>query len=142
MNIPEELKTRLLNELGFIIEKIKTETDPKRKVYFLSAAHGAVERTMRYFSSGELYIVHFTLNVFFNTTNGLIGRISEGDTAILPPTDLWERIADNLNDLKNAIENDESTYPILEQISTIMYSLSGPGYYATNYLKSVEASNP
>ena len=141
MNIPEELKKRLLSELGFIIQKIETETDPRRRAYFLSAAHGALERTMRFHSDGELYIVHFILNLCYNTVNGLLGRIAAGDTAVLPPGDLWETVSQRLGELRDVIEKGASTYPILEKITVLTYSLTGAGYYTTSYLKSLELPN-
>jgi len=61
MEIPSELKNRLLSELIFVIQEIESEDDNKRKSYFLSAAHGAIERTMRFHSENELYIVHSVL---------------------------------------------------------------------------------
>jgi len=142
MNIPEELLSRMLSELNYVISKIQSETDPKRKMYFLSAAHGAVERTIRFHSDGELYLVHFTLNILYSTINGLLNRIAAGDTAVMPPGDLWDRLTQFLTELSQALGEGRSTYPIIEQISILSYSLTGPGYYTLNYLNSLEAPNP
>jgi len=141
MNIPEELKTRLLSELSYVIQKIETETDPKRRTYFLSAAHGAIERTMRFHSDGELYIIHFTLNLCYSTVSSLLGRIASGDTAVLPPGDMWERITQYLGELRDVIEKGASTYPILEKITVLTYSMTGSGYYTSSYLMSLESPN-
>jgi len=141
MKIPEALKERLLSELKFVIAKIETETDAKRKTYFLSAAHGAVERTMRFHSDGELYLIHLTLNICYSTIGGLSNRIASGDMAVIPPGDLWERVIVLLGDLTTAIEEETPTFPILEQIAVLTYTLTGPGYYTTSYLKSLEPSN-
>ena len=139
MKIPEELKERLLTELKFIITKIETETDAKRRHYFLSAAHGAVERTMRFHSNGELYLVNFTLQICYNTIGGLLNRIASGDMAIIPPGDLWEKVVFYLGSLVTAIDEGTSTYPTLEKIAMLTWALTGPGYYTTNYLKSLES---
>ena len=141
MNIPQELKDRLLSELDYIIEKIKTETDTKRKLYFLSAAHGAIERTMRFHSDGELYLIHFTLNLCYSTIGGLLNRIGSGDMAVIPPGNLWERVLTNLDELSAAIYDEVPSHPILEKIAILTYTLTGPGYYTTNYLKSLEPSD-
>lgn len=142
MKIPEELKEKLLSELNFIITKIETETDAKRRHYFLSAAHGAFERTMRFYSNGELYLVNFTLQICYNTIGSLQNRIASGDMAIIPPSDLWEKVVSHLGSLVTAITEEASTYPILEELVMLTWALTGPGYYTTNYLKSLEPTNP
>lgn len=136
MNIPAELKKLLISELVFVKDRITNESDPKRKTYFLSAAHGAIERIMRYTTDGELFLAHFTLNICYGSINGLQQRISSGDTAVLPPADLWEQMSDYLDSLIQCIENDEKCYPVLEKIALLTYSLTGPGYYSMSYQKA------
>jgi len=139
MEIPIELKNRLLSELNFVITKISTEEEAKRKIYFLSAAHGAIERTMRFHSENELYIIHAVLNLCYNTVTGLLTRLGGGDTAVPLPDNFWEQIIQNLSDLKTLINEDRPTYPVLERIMRFTYSLTGPGHYTLSYLDYIES---
>ena len=137
MNIPSELKERLLSELTFVISKIQSETDPKRKSYFLSAAPGAVDRAMRFHNDGGLHLLFYSLSAFYGSINGLLTRIASGDTAVLPPNDLWDKVIEHMKELTDRISDGERILPNLERISTLTYVLTGAGYYTLSYLKEV-----
>lgn len=137
MEIPIELKNRLLSELNYVIQRITNEENPTRKKYFLSAAHGAFGRTMRFYLDNELLVVHTILNVCFNTLTTRINSIKSGDVAVPLPSDYWGQIVNNLSDLKTLIEENRSTYPALERIMRFTYSITGPGHYTRSYLESM-----
>jgi len=139
MEISRDLKNRFLSELKYVIKKITTEEDPKRKAYFLSAAHGAAERTMRFYSNGELYIIQAILNLNYTAVTGILNRLASGDTAVPLPEDFWGEIVSNLTDLMTLIDENRSTYPVLERIMEFTYSLTGPGHYTLGYLQSLSS---
>ena len=137
LEIPANLKNRLLSELEYIIRKIEVAENSKKKTYWLSAAHGAVERTMRFHKDNELIIVHAILNLHFTAVQGLLGRLAAGDDVIPLQENFWEQIVLNLTDLKILIAENRTTYPVLERIQGFAYSLTGPGYYTISYLDSM-----
>lgn len=136
MDIPEDLKSRLLSELDFVIRKVDEEEDAVRKLYFLSAAHGAVERTMRFCANDELLIVHAVLNLCYSTLLDRFNRMKGGDTAVQLPEKWTEQVLQNLRELREKIARNETTYPVLEKIIRLSYSVTGPGYYTFAYLQS------
>lgn len=140
LEIPETLKTRLLSELNFVIRKVRDEIDEARKLYFLSAAHGAIERTTRFHSDSELLIAHALLNMCYNVLLDRFNRIKAGDKVIPLPNDWSEQIVDYLSQLKELIEQNQSVYPALERIMQLVYSVTGPGHYTTSYLESLASS--
>ena len=137
MEIPVDLKRRLLSEFDYLTEMMEKDPAPKKKTFWLSAAHGAIERTMRYHSDNELLVVHAILNLHYNTVQGILGRSAAGDDAVPLPEDFWERIIENLRDLRTLIDENKPTYPVLEKIQAFAYTLTGPGYYSVNYLNSL-----
>ena len=137
MKIPGALKKRLLTELGFVAKKVKDEDDITRKLYFMSAAHGAIERAMRFHPDNELLIAHFILNMCYSVLLDRFNRIKAGDKTIQLPDDWHQQIADCLSHLGDLISKDQPVYPALEKVMQLAYSVTGPGYYALSYLKSL-----
>lgn len=135
MKIPKNLENRLLNELDFVIRKIGEETDTARKLYFLSAAHGAIERTMRFHLEDELFIAHYILTVCYSTFLERFNRLKAGDKTIPLPDDWSEQIVQYLSQLSALISKDQKVYPALEKIMRLTYSVTGPGYYTLSYLQ-------
>ncbi len=141
MQIPDELKSRLLSELNFVIRKVSEEPDASRKLYFLSAAHGAVERTMRFHLEPKLVITHTILNVCYSMLLDRFNRVKGGDIAVQLPED-WSRLAvEYLTELERAISEDKAIYPALEKMILLAYSTTGPGYYTKSFLESSRASS-
>lgn len=136
MKIPKDLKNRLLNELDFVIRKVTEEKDTARKLYFLSAAHGAIDRTMRFHLDNELFIAHYILNVCYSTLLDRFNRLKAGDKTVPLPDDWSEQIVQYLSQLSDLISRDQKVYPALEKIMRLTYSVTGPGYYTTSYLQS------
>lgn len=140
MQIPEELKARLLSELNFVIQKVSEEQETTRKLYFLSAAHGAIERTMRFCSETKLLIAHAILNICYSMLLDRVNRIKGGDVAVPLPDDWSKRIVEYLSELRKSIQEDKSIYPALEKIIDLAYSTTGPGYYTKSYLESLKSA--
>ena len=138
MKIPEELKTRLVSELDYIISKIREEKDPKSKNYFFSAAHGCVERTMRYHPSDELLVAQLVLHFCYSMLLDRINRVEGGDVTVPLPKDWSEQLIEYLSALTKLIEKNQSLYPALEKIVRLAYSVTGPGYYTMSYFKSLK----
>lgn len=140
MEIPEELKARLLSELDFVIRKVSEEPETTRKLYFLSAAHGAIERTMRFCLENELLIAHAILNVCYSMLLDRFNRLKSGDVAVQLPDDWSKQIIEDLSELRNSIEKNRSLYPTLQKIIRLAYSTTGPGYYTKSYLESLRSA--
>lgn len=139
MKIPEELKARLLSELDFVIRKIREEPELTRKLYFLSAAHGAIERTMRFCSETKLLIAHAILRTCYLMLLDRANRMRGGDVAVPLPDDWSKQIIEYLSELRKSIEENRSMYPALEKIISLAYSTTGPGYYTKSYLESLRS---
>lgn len=140
MRIPKEFKARLLSELDFVIQKVSEEPDASRKLYFLSAAHGAIERTMRFCLENELLMAHTVLNVCYSMLLDRFNRVKGGEVAVQLPADWAKQIVEYLTELKKSIEENRSTYPALEKMILMAYSTTGPGYYTKSYLESLTSA--
>jgi hypothetical protein len=143
MEIQEELKENLLSELEFIAKKIGEENDASKKLYFFSAAYGAIERLMRQYPSKELIMTHAVLNVCYATMNDRVNHIKAGDVNVPLPLDWSDQLVSYIKDLANAVKTGTSLYPALENFVQLGYFASGPGYYTEvlhSYRKSTETT--
>lgn len=140
MEIPTELKKQLLNELEFVVKKVKEETDLTRKLYFLSAASGAISRTIRYYMENELLIAQTILSATYAMLNDRVNRLKSGDDAVQLPEKWPDQIVEFLSELVKAISENKSVYPALEKMLRLAHSGTGPGYYIEMYQQSVNAS--
>lgn len=137
MEIPKELKAQILSELNFVIKKVNEEPDTARKLYFLSAAHGAIGRTLRFCLENELLMAYTILNASYSMLFDRVNRLKGGDTAVQLPDDWSKQIVEYLSELAKAIGENRSIYPALEKIICLAHSTTGPGYYVKSYLESL-----
>jgi hypothetical protein len=137
--LPQELKKNVVSELEFIIRKMNEEQDIARKLYFYSAVRGALERAARFYSDKELLVTHIVADVSYAIINDRINHIKAGDTIIPFTGELLTKLIEGVTELKQAIENDQVTYPAAEKMMEAAYVATGPGFYTRSYLDYVEA---
>ena len=139
LRISQELKNNLLRELEFVILKMREEQDIIRKIYFFSAAYGAVERTVRLSLDNELIMAHAILTICYNSLNDRINRLKAGETIIPISQALFDQLTNDLSDFRQAIEENTSVYPSLEAMMRLTYATTGPGFYTQAYLDYVNS---
>jgi hypothetical protein len=135
MNLPQQLKNNLLNELDFIIKRMREEPDLAKKIYFYSAVNGALDRASRFYFDRELLIAQALMTLSYNTINDRVSRLKMGD-AIVPFTEnLVDQLIASVSDLKQAIEENKAVYPALEKAMEVTYMATGPGFYTRSFIE-------
>lgn len=130
MDIPTQFREKLVKEIRFIVEKIRTEADPRTKIYYFSGVYGEMYRLLNMRLDRQLLFAHNVLNFAYQTMKSradvvIIGR----DTLIDFPDGFFETLAAYLDRLANSIEKNENLYPILQDIACLTYITTGNGYY-------------
>lgn len=138
MKLPQELKKNVLSELEFIIKKMNEEQDLLKKLYFYSAVNGALERASRFHLDKELLVTHLVAETSYLMINDRINHIKIGDVVIPFTPELLTKLIESVTELKQAIENDQVTYPAAEKMMEVAYAVTGPGFYTRSYLDYVE----
>lgn len=139
MKLPPQPKKNLLNELDFIITKMKEEADIVKKIYFYSAVNGALERASRFCFDKELLMATAITTFALNTINDRVNHLRMGDATVPFPENLMDQLITSVSDLKRAIEEDTTVYPALENAMEVTYLSTGPGFYTRSFLQYVEA---
>lgn len=139
MKLPPELKKKVLDELEFIIKKMKEEGDLSRKVYFYSAVRGTLERTTRHYFDRELLVAHIIADASYQIINDRINRIKSGDINVPITVSLLNELTEGVSKLRQAVEKDEVVYPAIEKIIEVTYMATGPGFYTRSFLDYVDS---
>jgi len=130
MDISENLREELVNEINFVISKIREEVDLRKKIFFYSGIYGLVNRIFNIRFDPQLVFMHLVLNTSFSLINDRINAIVLGkDTLVEIPDNFFDRLCNALEELARNIAEDEDTYTVLQRIATISYLTTGNGYY-------------
>jgi len=141
MNLPQQLKKNLQDELDFIIKRMKEEPDLTKKIYFYSAVHAALERASRSYFDRELLIANAITTLSYNAINDRVNHLRMGETIVPFTENLVDQLIASVSDLKQAVEEDKSAYPALEKAMEVTYMATGPGFYTRSFLQYAEAQH-
>lgn len=136
MNLSKGMQKRFTDEIDFVVGQMKRSNDAMTKIYFFSAVHGMAHRIINMEFDPELAFIQSILSAAFNTINGRLGILSQGqERGAGIPENLFSRLEEALEEMAGNIRRGENTYPVLERISNLAYSTTGNGYYL--YLKGL-----
>ena len=130
MNLPNDLRQRLVSEIRFVVEKIRTEPDLRKKVYYFSGVYGEMFRLFNISYDPQLLFAHNIMTNSYQQMRALSDTIVLGrDMNVVFPDDFFDRLCTLLEELASQIANDQDTYRTLETISCLSYINTGNGYY-------------
>jgi len=137
VKLPQQLKQDVVIELGFIVKKMSEEKEITKKLYYSSAVKGALERASRLCYDKEMMVVTPIVDIAFALINDRINHIKVGDTTIPFTDDMLSQLIEGLNDLKQAINDEQTVYPAIEKIMEVAYLSSGGGFYSRSFFDYV-----
>lgn len=136
MNLPTDLRERLVNEIGFVVNRIRTQPDLRKKVYYFSGVYGEMVRLLNINYDPQLLFAHNVLSSAYQSMRALSDTIELGrDTTIVFPDNFFDRLCTLLEELANQIRDDQDMYNTLQAISCMSYINTGNGYYL--FLKGI-----
>ncbi len=129
MNLSEENKKKICEEIRFVIEKMKESKNMDNSLYFLSGIHTMISRVFNFEFNRHLVFIHFILA---NSHLGIlraVERSKQGKQPIIVDLSFFSKLIELLGELANNIEGDETTFNVLEKIIVLVYSITGNGYF-------------
>ena len=81
MNISQNMKDELVNEIGFVVKKMRETNSPAEKLYFFSALYAIAQRIINFEYDPELTFIHQVLQHTYNTINGRITMMTSSQQA-------------------------------------------------------------
>lgn len=134
MNLSKHMQQVFTNEIRTATDHMRKVSTPAEKLFFMSAVHGAAFRIMNIEYDTELAFIHYVTDAAYAMMNVNLALVRQGGVNTFP-TDVFEKLENDLEKLADRVTQKESTHPILESISNLAYSTTGNGYYL--YLKGV-----
>jgi hypothetical protein len=126
MKISPGSKAKIVDEIGFVLEKMKNEADPAGKLYYFSAVYGVMNRIFNLEYSSDLVFAHYILQ---GVHNQISARLQSQERAFQLPPEVFEKLTEATAELLEAIEKGLNLYEVLKRFSLIGYVSVGNGYY-------------
>lgn len=126
MKISKVNKKSLIDEISFVIEKMKETEEPKTKLYYFSAVYGIMPRIFNLEFDSDLLCIHFVVSSCYNHLNS---RLNNPDKVIQLPDEIFTKLEETTQELLVAIDKEEDFYEVLKKFTLIGYIAGGNGYY-------------
>ncbi len=126
MNISNENKKIIVDEIKFVLKSMKESDKPIKIIYYFSAIYGMLQRIYNIEYNQDLVVAYVIMKM---THDSLRQNILNQD----PIIQLDQKHFDNIYQLSEKfcekIENGQNFDDVLKQFVILTYSISGNGYY-------------
>lgn len=130
MKLTSKNKEALLKEIKFAAKKMAETEDPKGKLYYFSAVYAIMQRIFNLEFDPELVFIHMVLNTTYSVLQDRLATIESGAEKVVKiPENLFDKLTEATKEIAKKIENNESSYEVLQKFVILGYVVSGNGYY-------------
>ena len=129
MELSPEMRQYFVKEIDYAASMMDTTDNPIEKLYYFSIVYSTASRVMNIEFDPELLLINQVLSNAHNMINSSIKLMREGQLINAIGANLFIQLTASLSKLASNIENKETTYITLQEISTLAYSTSGNGHY-------------
>jgi hypothetical protein len=120
----------IVDEFQYVANRLRKESEIANRIYVYSAAHAAVNRILNIEFDPRLMLMHTILQTTHAQINNTLVTIATGaEKVITIPEGLFNYLAQNLQDLADALLKDGDMITPLERIAIAGYVTTGNGYY-------------
>src|SRR4030042_4747408 len=106
MKLSPKMRSILVSEINFAIDKMLSTQNPMEKLYYFSAVYGAVNRVMNIEFDPELTFILQVTNSSYNVMITNLKLIKEGQMVITFEENLFTKLENSLKQLANNIDKD------------------------------------
>lgn len=129
MELLNENKKVIYEEIKFVINMLKESEDIDECVYYLSAIHPMIKRVFNIKFNKHLVFMYFILDKCFGSIINGVSLTRQGRQPMIINIDFFHKFAKLLEELAESIKEDKFPYEILEKIVLLTYSINGNGFY-------------
>lgn len=130
MKLPTQSRLELEAELRYIYDRVVSEKDPRRKIFFYSAATNATRRILSSNFDPELVCIDMVLEVSCGTISERVESILvENDPTIQLIDGFFDKLASAVKELADCVKSNKDTHKTLEKIAGLAYVTTRNGYY-------------
>ena len=130
MKLSNNSQKVIVDEFLYVANRLKGGSPIADKIYAYSAAHSVVNRVLNIEFEPTLILMHSVLKTSHAQINTTVGAIAAGaERVITIQKDLFDYLAQSLQDLADAISKDRDILTPLGRVAIAGYIMTGNGYY-------------
>lgn len=132
MQLPEELRQRLIMEYRFAAEQMQETDDPYESLYYLSVFFGEASRVLNWHWDSELALLHVVIMAAQQGTSNALAKMTTGERVVkITPAfiNAITQAAVNLAEWMDHNGTSEQFLTIMARFAELGYATSGNGYY-------------
>lgn len=129
MEISKKMKDEIIKEIDLVVDAMKKNKDPLKKLYFFSGIHAAINRVFNMEYDPELVFVHHVLSAVHTGFLGRINAMRKGDTIVVLDDSYFEKLISLSINLKDNISENSNVDVTLNEFIVLLYATTGNGFY-------------
>jgi hypothetical protein len=130
MNISENYKAIIVNEINFIINKMDESKTAEDKIFYFSAINAVFQRIFNIEYDPDLVFAFIILRDTHNHFSQRLQSIrKQVETTVLLTEEQFSRLSDLTRELSSKIERNENIDDTLKKYVILYYTTTGNGYY-------------
>lgn len=129
MKITKKMKDKIIEEIDHVVDAMKKNRDPFKKLYFFSGIHGLINRVFNIEYDPELVWIHHVLSAVHAGFLQRIDAIRKGDPVIDLDELYFEKLITLSIMLKDKISENDNVDDTLKEFIILLYATTGNGYY-------------
>jgi len=129
MKLSKSLKKTIVNEIKFVVSKMKESAEIEKRIFYFSAIHGQLLRVLNLEYDPDILYVYHIINDTYAAFQQRITAIKRGDTVIPMTNEQIDRLECLLVELGDKFERNDKMDDILRDFVVLSYTTLGNGYY-------------
>lgn len=129
MKINKIFRTAIINEIKFVLKKMKESTSFEKKLFYFSAIPAEFLRVLNLEYDQDILYIYHVINHTHIAFQQRIRAIKAGDTIVAIDDRQLDRLERLLADILDAVEQNKKIDNVLKVFIELAYSTGGNGYY-------------
>ncbi|MCD6577273.1 MAG: hypothetical protein J7K66_04580 [Anaerolineaceae bacterium] len=129
MKLSKTLKDVIVNEINFVVSKMKESAEIEKKIFYFSAIPAEFLRVLNLEYDPDILYIHHIVHDTHVAFQQRIAAIKRGDTVVPITNEQMDSLEYSSIELGNRFKQNEKMDDILREFVVLSYSTSGNGYY-------------
>lgn len=129
MKLSKTLKDAIVNEIKFVVSKMKESAEIEKKIFYFSAIPGQLLRVLNLEYDPDILYIHHIINNTHVAFQQRIAAIKRGDTVVPVTNEQIDSLEHLSIELGNRFEKNEKMDDVLRDFVVLSYTTLGNGYY-------------
>ncbi len=132
MQLPNELRQRLIAEYRYAADQMQATEDPHQQLYYLSVYFGEASRVLNWHWDRDLVLLHSVVTTAQQTISNALTNVTKGERVVRLTPAFMQALTQAAKSLADWVEQNgtkEQFLDILGRFAELTYATTGNGYY-------------